>query len=199
MAELESTRLAVRREILSAPSRRLDNLLTETEEAARRVWLCGSVCNAMRRSQTRQFWGRLGVLAAAAVLAPASTVGVFLLLHDLAPAALLGSVSAVGVGLLWKQSNDSATAAEKKALSSMDLVLRDLYPGKSLTEEVRQRWLSVKPVIEERAREDGVANLPAFGTRELRHVQDIFESELPELRKQVDALKRSSDGDAPPR
>lgn len=190
--ELNQTRKLVREEILRAPSRRLDNLLTETEEAARRVLLCGQVTNALKQSQKKFFWGRVGVLAAATVLGPSAVVGSFLVLHDLMPTLILGAISAVGIGYMWKTTNDQAVRDEKRAIANLDNIVRDLYPGKSLSEEVRQRWMNVKPVIEENAAPEngGVAELPSFNTRELKRVDDIINKVLPELRAQVDEYRR---------
>jgi ribosome biogenesis GTPase A len=191
-AELNQTRKLVREEILRAPSRRLDNLLTETEEAARRVLLCGQVTNALKQTQKKFFWSRIGVLAAATVLGPSAVVGSIFVIHDLLPTLIISTISAVGIGLMWKTTNDRAASDERKALSSMDNIVRELFPGKSLSEEVRQRWVNVKPVIEEHASREngGISELPNFSTRELKRVDDIISKILPELRTQVDDYRR---------
>lgn len=191
--ELQHTRNIVRDEILRAPSRRMDNLLTETEEACRRLLMCGLVTNALKKSHKKKFLGRIGILAASSLFGASTAVGSFFLLHDVMPTLIVSTISTLGVAYIWKTTNDQARTEEKKALNSMDGIVRDLYPGKSLSEEVRQRWIQVKPVIEENAAPEngGINELPSFGSRELKKVESIIENVLPELRSRVDEYRRS--------
>lgn len=197
MSELEWTRRAVRDEILRAPSRRMDNLLTETEEAARRLLLCGVVTNHLKKMHKIHYWNRVGVLGVATLLAPVTVVTLFFTIHELLPCLALAAVSGAGVAYLWHDATKKAERAEREAIRNLDSIVHELFPGKMLTEELRQRWMgAVKPVLEENATSSGIDGLPAFGARELRRVEDVLETALPQLRKKVDDYKRTGGGAA---
>lgn len=195
MDELNWTRNAVRDEILRAPSRRMDNLLTETEEAAHRLLLCGTVCNALKKAQKVHYWNRMGVIAVATVLAPVAVVGLFVTVHEVMPVMAFAAVSATTIAYLWRTAAVRAQEAERQAVKNMDSIVHELYPGKMLTEELRQRWTTaVKPVLEECCNTPGakgIEGLPSFGSRELKRVEDVLQNALPGLRKQVDIFKRT--------
>ena len=161
--------------------------------------MCGLVTNALKKSQKKKFLGRIGMLAASSLFGASTAVGSFFLLHDVMPTLIVSAISTIGVGYIWKTTNDQAKTEEKRALNSMDSIVRDLYPGKSLSEEVRQRWVQVKPVIEENAAPEngGINELPTFNSRELKRVESIIANVLPELRTQVDEFRRTHRRDTP--
>lgn len=191
-AEMERSRRDVLEEVLRAPLRRLDNLITEMEEAAKRVSMAARVCNAVRKQYRRQWWTLHSGAAAAGFAVPlALTMGV-IPLEPTALALLLGF--SVAGGIVGKISIDSKlTAYQAELRLSLDSIMQDLFPTKIRTADVTHRWERVvKPAILHEIGLVGIGNLKHFSASSIAAVDRIANERAQQLREEVSAHKEAT-------
>jgi hypothetical protein len=185
--------------VLKAPLRRLDNLITELEEASKRVLLSGQVSTKLSRKFRARRSAVYGGIALSSIVLP---IGVGSVLFTFDPtlvmlSSFLSVLLASGALLLGKRH---LSEYERKLLATIDSTVDELFPGKLKTAEVRQRWeTSVKPALldylehsnaVEKTQSGGVANLPTMSQRTMRKLEAVSTSEVPTLRTDVSAYKR---------
>lgn len=147
--EMDRARREVLEEVLKAPLRRLDNLITEMDESCKRVLLAGQVSTKLqRRLQTRKTAVYSGMGAACFML----PIGIGMSLFSFNPGLMIVSTAVSGLltagALVFAKKH--LVEYEKQLIAAADLILEELYPGKYLTAEIRQRWeLSVRPALME--------------------------------------------------
>lgn len=194
--EVSRQRDEILEEILSAPLRRLDNLITETEESAKCVLLAAQVCNAIKwdyRQREVLMYSGLGAfcLAGPAVVFSLSTVSI--------TATVLTTLGfmAVGFGSVVLARSYMETY-QQRLFSLCDTFFDRLHPGKARTKDAELRWFTtVKPEIIRLSqasladgRTGGVTALPSTSSRACRRVAAVIKNELPALRTRVSAVKQ---------
>lgn len=190
--EMERSRRDVLEEVLRAPLRRLDNLITEMEEAAKRVAMAARVCNAVRRMYRRKWWTlNAGAATAGFAIPLALTMGI-IPLDPSALALLLGF--AVAGGIVGKISIDSQLVKYQNELRiSLDAIMEELYPTKIRTADVLHRWdRVVKPAILHEISLVGIGNLKSFSNSSISAVDKVANQKAQALREEVSLHKEET-------
>lgn len=197
--EMDRARREVLEVVLKAPLRRLDNLITELEEASKRVLLSGQVSTKLSRKFRSRRTAVYGGIGLASLTLP---IGVGSILFTFDPTLILLSsflsvVLASGALFMGKRH---LVEYEKTLLATVDTTIDELFPGKLKTAEVRQRWeASVKPSLlgylehanaVDKKLTGGIANLPTMTQRTMRKLEAVSTAEVPHLRTDVSAYKR---------
>ncbi|KAK7197131.1 50S ribosome-binding GTPase/Dynamin family [Novymonas esmeraldas] len=192
--ELSRQRQEILREIRAAPMRRMDNLITETEESTRNLLLACRAAKVLRQDYRQREMLVYGGLGGACVLGPAAAVAlssvsltgtmVVVLLS-----VALGCGGLVGARLYLRE-------LDRRLLQSCDSVLGRLFTSKTLTKDVEVRWQrTVKPEllrIAAAAHDNGscgVTALPTCSGRAGRGMKYVIEQEVPALRRKVSEYK----------
>ncbi|CUE83139.1 dynamin, putative [Bodo saltans] len=197
--EMDRARREVLEVVLKAPLRRLDNLITELEEATKRVLLSGQVSTKLSRKFRARRSAVYGGIALTSVVLPIGMGSVFFTFDPtlIVLSSFVSVLLASGAFLLGKRH---LTEYEKKLLATVDITVDELFPGKLKTAEVRQRWeTSVKPALLEylehsnavdKTQSGAVANLPTMSQRTMRKLESVSASDVPNLRTDVSAYKK---------
>ncbi|GLD98237.1 hypothetical protein PINS_up006934 [Pythium insidiosum] len=188
LRDLDAMRDEVVNEVIRAPERRVDNLITNLYDSSRMLQMHASVLEDVRQRYSSDKWRRLALTASAVVggnaLAGAAIVSG-------APVEFAASVSVLsllaGAGLLWNNS---------KALEQLQ---RDLLHEDTLNEQFRRRygrqlaegdeyvlslWKRVLPALQVSMHTLGFNALPKIKPSELDAIENILSKEIPALRRQ---------------
>ncbi|KAG5505411.1 hypothetical protein GH5_03431 [Leishmania sp. Ghana 2012 LV757] len=193
-AELSRQRNEILNEIRAAPMRRMDNLITETEESARNLLLACRVSKVLRQDYLQREVLLYGLLGAACFIGPAAAV-------------VFSSVSATGAVLIALLSVAMGCGGlvltrihlrefDRRLLRSCDNVLGRLFTAKTLTKDVEVRWQrTVRPELlriaaaSQGKSASGVMALPSCSARACRGIQYVIDQEVPALRRKVSEYK----------
>lgn len=193
--EVDRQRDEILEEILSAPLRRLDNLITETEEAAKCVLLAGQVCNGMKRDYRQREMLVFCSLAALCLVGPATVMALATVSITATVLSTLGFLAAGFGGAIL--SRTYLQAYQQQLFATCDTFFDRLHPGKSRTKDAEMRWvLTVKPEIVRLShssldtQNSGVYALPWTSARGLRTISHIIKTDLPALRTRVGTVKQ---------
>lgn len=192
--ELVGQRHEILNEILSAPMRRMDNLITETDESARNLLLAARVSKMLKREYRQRELIVYSGIATACLTGPAMAVALSSV--SITATALITLLSiAAGCGAIVL-SRLYLNKVEQALLDSMDSQFSRLYPGKSRTKDAELRWQhAVKPeimrvVLSNRDRGgSGIAALPSYSSRVCRGIESVIKDNLPMLRSKVSDYK----------
>eukprot|EP00744_Colponema_vietnamica_P010055 GILI01014240.1.p1 GENE.GILI01014240.1~~GILI01014240.1.p1 ORF type:complete len:491 (-),score=107.80 GILI01014240.1:160-1632(-) len=190
--EMERSRRDVLEEVLRAPLRRLDNLITELEESAKRVAMAARVCNSLKKMYRRKWWSLTGGAAAAGFAIPlAITMGI-VPMEPTAMALVLGF--AVAGGIVGKIRIDSQLDKFQNDLRiSLDAIMEELYPSKVRTSDMMHRWdRVVKPAILNEISLVGISNLKTFSNSSISAVDKVANQKAQSLREEVSLHKEET-------
>ena len=196
-SELERARRDVLEEVLKAPLRRFDNLLTEMDEAARRLLLSGKVATALRRRMRKRQVLVYGGIAGTCVLLPVG-IGATLfpiLGPSIIPLFVLSGLLAVVANMVAKKH---LTEHARLLEQTIDTTLDELFPLKTKTTELLQRWDRVcRPaVLESICVSRGIDNLPVLSSKVAKRLEHVVQVEVPELRTLVTTYKEEVQKDS---
>jgi hypothetical protein len=183
LAELDRVRHEVMEELMRAPLRRLDNLLTETEEAARRVYMASVISNAVRGHLRSSRLPKLLTGAGMLALAPVSVSVLFTTL-DLGLSLLLTGLAAGALGVSLRSLQQSMQLTEERMLDRLDELFEESFRGQD-TMDVRQRWEYVKPELRKFLKAQGVAHALSTSKRDLKRLKAYTDAEIPKMRQLV--------------
>jgi hypothetical protein len=180
------------RELLRAPTKRLDNLLTESEEAARRVHMAAIMSNAVRSRLRGHKFPRM--LAAGGLLA-AAPIGISTALMTFDPfvSITLSLMGAVGCAASLRSLQQSVDLFEERLLNRLDEVFETEF-RKEMGEDVKQRFTAIKGELADFLKKNGITNAPATSRANLRKLHSYTEEEVPALRKEVQTYKEATCG-----
>lgn len=195
--EIQRQRSQVIEELLSASLRRLDNVITETEESTKCLLMSIQVGNALR-NQYRQREALVYLsLALGCGVGPLLVMGLVTLSLSATALATVSFVLAAGVGLLLGQQH--LDSFDLELLRSAGAVVDRLYMGKDKTRDVELRWENVvKPEINRLAlacranNKPGTSALPTGSSRVLTRLNRVLTDDLPQLRSEVNQFKQES-------
>ncbi|ESL06139.1 hypothetical protein TRSC58_06192 [Trypanosoma rangeli SC58] len=197
MQEFVRERNEVLEELLKAPLRRLDNLITETEEGARRILLAGRVCNAIVWKYRQQ--------QATAVLAPSALLGLaalVLAVGGISGTTLLtaGVTALAAVGALYG-SIVRLKRLERELFSNSDTIVDRLFIGREKSLDLQLRWKNiVKPELLDLASSSAtagrsaIASLPTLSLWEQKNIKSGLKHDIARLRLKVAAYKNARHG-----
>ncbi|KAJ0410869.1 hypothetical protein ATCC90586_007905 [Pythium insidiosum] len=188
LRDLDAMRDEVVNEVIRAPGRRVDNLITNLYDSSRMLQMHASVLEDIRQRYSRDKWRR-AALTASAVVGGNALAGAAV--FSGAPVEFAASVSVLsllaGAGLLWNNSK------------ALDQLQRDLLHEDTLNEQFRRRygrqlaegdeyvlslWKRVLPALQVSMHTLGFNSLPKIKPSELEAIENILSKEIPALRRQ---------------
>ena len=194
--ELSRQRNEVLSEIMSAPIRRMDNLITETEDSARNLLLAMRAAKVLRGDYRQRELAVYSALATACLIGPAAAVMLSSVSLTSTIVLTLLSVAVAGVGLVAAQTY--LKEFERGILESSDYVLNRLFNEKTRTKDIEQRWHRVvKPEIirvmttYHDSGASGIMTLPTCSARACRGMEALVSVEIPLLRQSLTDYKES--------
>ncbi|RNF26438.1 uncharacterized protein Tco025E_01279 [Trypanosoma conorhini] len=199
MQEFVRERNEVMEELLKAPLRRLDNLITETEEGARRILLAGRVCNAIVWKHRQQ--QVIAVLAPSALLGLAACV---LALGGISGTAMsiAGVATLAAAGTLYG-SIFRLQRLESELLNNSDAIVGQLFIGREKSLDLQLRWRNiVKPELlgfassSAAAGRGVISSLPTLSMWGQKGINSSLKHDIPRLRLKVAAYKEARHGSA---
>ncbi|KAG5479049.1 hypothetical protein LSCM1_02893 [Leishmania martiniquensis] len=196
LAELSRQRKEILNEIRAAPMRRMDNLITETEESARNLLLACRVSKILRHDYLQREVFLYCLLGSACLIVPAAAV-VF------SPVTVAGTVLVILLSIALGCGGLALTRMhlrefDRRLLQSCDNALGRLFTTKTLTKDVELRWQrTVRPELlriaaaSQEKGTSGVMALPSCSSRACRGMQHVIHQEVPALRRKVSEYKES--------
>ncbi|ORC87901.1 uncharacterized protein TM35_000191450 [Trypanosoma theileri] len=193
MEEFLRQREEVVDEILKAPLRRLDNLITEAEEGARRILLAGRVCTAIVWDYRR--WQMIGVLAPTALFA--ASAGILALGGIATTPVTLATLTALAGATTLYVSVTGLKRLERELLENSDAVVDRIFIGRENTLDLQLRWKNaVKPEIlnlaetSDAAGRGVIASLPTLTPWGRKTITSVLKRDIPALRLRVAEYKQ---------
>ena len=192
LRELDINRENVFKELTNAPLVQLDNLLTESEEAARRIEMTGKICKAYTRTVRLHWWSH-------AVGAGTALVAVPLAFAKFIPkdTTTIGT-AVVGVGLLFRWIYKQIKNFESQYHRRLQEIKESFYPAVESNEDIDDRWSAVQPMIEEHVSVYGHFSLPQISSRDHKMIEKVIEEKFPDIRSRVRDYKDQAAPQAPP-
>lgn len=188
LRDLDAMREEVVSEVVRAPERRVDNLITNLYDSSRMLQMHARIFEDIRARYSSEKWRRAALVASILVGGNALAASA---LFSGAPIEFAASVSTLSVlvsaGLLW--NNTSVLGQLEKDLLTEDALsdqFRRLY-GRQLAEGdeyVLALWKRVLPSIQVSVHTLGFSALPKLKAAELDAIENIIKQEIPELRRQ---------------
>lgn len=188
LAELRRSVNDVIEEVLKAPLNRLDNLVTESEEAALKVAMSMKVQNGILRASTRSKLTTYAMLAAGAVAVPGAMLTVLVPLEAMSmmitSAVLLGGAAFGLNNIVKRQQHD-----QLKLVDDIDAIFESVFPPTEQTAEVIYRWKLVKKPLVHLMKSQGVDAVQGGTSRDIRRLESVIYDEIPKLRLRVKEYK----------
>eukprot|EP00758_Cryptobia_borreli_P004249 Tbor_TRINITY_DN4262_c0_g1::TRINITY_DN4262_c0_g1_i1::g.24034::m.24034 len=186
VAEMDRCRNDVLREVLRAPLRRLDNLITEMEESAKRVAMSSKVCSALKK----KYITRLIMMFGGAGMAACAFPVLFSMTMWSSSPATIAAVSGVYMSSLVVGSfviHACAKSYEKELIKSIDVILEEKYPCKGSKADVVFRWSHVvKPnILATIERGGGLSSISYCSSSAISSMDRIAHDEVADLRDEV--------------
>ncbi|TYZ61252.1 hypothetical protein PybrP1_001093 [[Pythium] brassicae (nom. inval.)] len=188
LRDLDAMREEVVAEVVRAPERRVDNLITNLYDSSRMLQMHARIFEDIRACYSSEKWRRAALVAAA--LGGGNALAAAALVSG-APVEFAGGVSVLAVlasgALLWH--NTSVLRQLERDLLSEDALseqFRRLY-GRQLAEGdeyVLALWKRVLPAIQVAVHTLGFRALPKLKASEFDAIERIIAKEVPELRRQ---------------
>ncbi|KAG5504930.1 hypothetical protein JKF63_04376 [Porcisia hertigi] len=195
-AELSRQRNEILNEIRAAPMRRMDNLITETEEGARNLLLACRVSKVLRQDYRRHEVFLYTALGTTCLVGPATAV-------TLSSMSISGTVLVAVLSVALACGGLVATRLqmhefERNLLQSCDSVLGRLFTSKTLTKDVELRWqrivrpelLRIAGASQEKGA-SGIMALPSCSSRACRGMEYFIDEKVPALRLKVSEYKET--------
>jgi ribosome biogenesis GTPase A len=194
--DFKDTRVEVLRDILSAPVRRLDNLITELDSAARHLHMCCHIVNVMKSKHLRKKILTYAQLGALVVGVPAG-IGAAATTFGMSHLVIAGSAISLSIAAALSTLLVSNLAQHQQVLvNSMDTIFRTEYHVTLQGDEkvdTEDCWTSVKPKIQH-VLQNGIKTIGSMRTTSrsnLNSLHDIIKNQVPQLRLMAHELKKT--------
>lgn len=188
LRDLDAMREEVVSEVVRAPERRVDNLITNLYDSSRMLQMHARIFEDIRARYSKEKWRRMALVASALVGGNALAVSAVFSGAPIEFAAGVSILSALASGgLLW--NNASVLSQLERDLLTEDALsdqFRRLY-GRQLAEGdeyVLALWKRVLPAIQVSVHTLGFGSLPKLKASEMDAIENIIKKEIPELRRQ---------------
>jgi hypothetical protein len=187
LADLHQTRNDVVREVMKAPKRRIDNVITHLYDSVHQLKMHATLMNHMRQTYRQKLWQHrlqegLGLFFGAGV----TGMGLYLQL----PIHLTGGVVATTIlgvgGLSWyhsvqlKQLEETLTSHHELSTRFQRLYAREIKEG---DEYVASVWQRIREPLKMALEMQGLNAIPSVSKSELDTLDAIVHVEIPALRR----------------
>eukprot|EP01061_Rhynchopus_euleeides_P004397 TRINITY_DN1364_c0_g1_i1.p1 TRINITY_DN1364_c0_g1~~TRINITY_DN1364_c0_g1_i1.p1 ORF type:complete len:480 (+),score=223.17 TRINITY_DN1364_c0_g1_i1:42-1481(+) len=178
--EFEKMQLEVVNEVLRAPGRQLDNMLTLLEQTTNKVYLTAKVAEDLRQQYaSAKFRLRsLTSLTACAGVALSMTAASVPLMAT----GSVASLALAGAGEFATQRY--LERYEKDLISRVDEVLVRYSPDSS-EQLTKQKYAPLRTALEKHLAKVKLANLPRVSSRQFRALEKVMKTEVPQLREKA--------------
>eukprot|EP00303_Exanthemachrysis_gayraliae_P012057 CAMPEP_0206019596 /NCGR_PEP_ID=MMETSP1464-20131121/29392_1 /ASSEMBLY_ACC=CAM_ASM_001124 /TAXON_ID=119497 /ORGANISM="Exanthemachrysis gayraliae, Strain RCC1523" /LENGTH=545 /DNA_ID=CAMNT_0053393499 /DNA_START=1 /DNA_END=1638 /DNA_ORIENTATION=+ len=187
LQSLDGVRDEVVAEVLRAPERRVDNMITRLYEAARMLHMHCAVAEEARRRYTREAWQQWSLCAGLLGAGPALAAGGAFCGLPMGPvagvAALAGvaaAVSAVHASRALHRVGESLATTAGLDSCFQHTHSRELAEGDQFAAAL---WQRISPQLRTAVATVGISNLPRVSAAELARVRQIAETDVPQLRR----------------
>ena len=187
LADLHQTRHDVVAEVMKAPKRRIDNMVTHLHDATHLLWMHATLLDDVKRRYRKRMWEHktqeVSLLSAMGGLAGLSW-------YMELPMQATGSVVAAAVvsvgGLVWynasilKELGGTLTTPEDLAASFQRCYAREVSDADEFTESV---WQRIREPLRLSLLQHGVSALPSVTSSDIAALVKIVDVDIPELRR----------------
>uniref|UniRef100_A0A7S1VCX8 Uncharacterized protein n=1 Tax=Grammatophora oceanica TaxID=210454 RepID=A0A7S1VCX8_9STRA len=194
LADLHQTRHDVVAEVMKAPKRRIDNLITHLHDSVHLLLMHATLVEDVRRRFQRRWWqSRMQEFAGVGVGGGMTAFGLYM---DLPMQFAGGAVGAtiLGVGGLTWYNTVQLQNVEKQMLTPAQLssifqqcYAREVSEADEFTASLWQRIRDSLPLSLQQ--HDGLSSLPSTSKSELKQLQNIVDEDIPALRRLASPTK----------
>lgn len=187
LSDLHQTRDDVVAEVMKAPKRRVDNVVTHLNDSIHLLLMHAEICQDVQNRYSKMLWDNriqeLGSLTAGVGL---SILGIYAQLPmEFTGAA--GAVTVFGVGAMKWFNGSKLNEAEKSLLSMEELSAsfqrthsREIAEADEFTASV---WQRIRENLQIALKREGLGSFPTVSDSELNNLRKILEHDIPELRR----------------
>lgn len=187
LADLHQTRDDVLAEVMKAPKRRVDNVITNLHDSVHLLLMHAVVAEDVRKRYSKRLWENRVQEASSAVL---GTALAGLGMHFGVPPQFTGGVAAatvLGVGGMHWFNSSKLKDVEEQLLSVEELSASFQRTHPQEVSEADEFYASVWQRVRDPMRlsmwRTGLADYPAVGKGEMGELQRILDEEIPRLRR----------------
>ncbi|CAM9136168.1 unnamed protein product [Discosporangium mesarthrocarpum] len=195
LQDLELTREDVRAEVMKAPKRRVDNMITRLTDSVHLLQVHARILDIMQRDYARARWVRHGSMMAFFITGGCFSGGTAFLGGPVEISAGLAAVTVIGAGGLQYTNSKALVAKEADMLSVEGLnhffnksYARELAEGDEFIAAV---WTRIRDGLQLTLSTLGIDGVSRVKSSELRELQRILDEEVPELRRQAAPVRFS--------
>ncbi|MBI4564714.1 MAG: dynamin family protein [Planctomycetes bacterium] len=187
--DFEGTREELIREVRRAPARRIDNLITQLEEHAQRLYVHARVIDEARRN-LRRFGAKLWTLLVFLILFAGLAGAITITTHQewWIPAVIFGGAALVAYAGSFV-IRGLIRGSERQIVAGLSDIFERLYARELLVrdrvEDLRALWGKVHPHLRHALEKVGVRAFPKLRAEERDRLAGAVETEIPALRAQL--------------
>ena len=187
LADLHQTRDDVVGEVMKAPKRRIDNVITHLHDSVHLLMMHAEISQDVKKRYSKLVWDhRIQELASLATGVSLSGIGLYAQL----PMEFTGATAAftiLGVGGLKWFNNTKITEAESQLLTMEELSAsfqrthqREISDADEFTASV---WQRIRDQLQISLKAEGLDNFPSVSAGEIDELRRILDVEIPQLRR----------------
>jgi hypothetical protein len=199
LADLHQTRNDVVAEVMKAPKRRVDNVITHLYDSVHQLKLHANVSNHVRQQFRKKLWENR-VQEAGTLFMGASLTSITL--YTQLPMQFTGGIVAatvLGVGGLSWYNSLQLQAAERNLVSPEELsasfqrvYAREVHDADEYTSSV---WQRIRDPLKMQLEAQGLQQVSVVSASELSQLDKIVEEDIPELRRVASPTHYGKKGD----
>jgi len=187
LSDLHQTRDDVVAEVMKAPKRRVDNIITHLNDSVHLLLMHAKISQDVQTRYAKLVWNhRLQELGSLTTGAGLTMLGLYTSLPMEFTGGLL-SMTIVGVGGLRLFNNTKISEAEAQLITSEELSIsfQRTYSREiaDADEFVANVWQRIREPLKMSLKSFGLANFPSIGSSEMYELQRILDEEIPRLRR----------------
>ena len=187
LADLHQTRDDVVAEVMKAPKRRIDNVITHLHDSAHLLLMHAQIVEDVRKRQSKMLWDARLQEAASAILC----AGIAGASHYTAmPPELTGGAAAATIlgvgGLHWFNASkleaheERLTTSEELSASFQRTHAREVSEANEFTASL---WQRIRDPLKIGLRSTGLGNFPSVDRSDLANLRRILDEDIPGLRR----------------
>jgi len=189
LADLHHTRDDVVAEVMKAPKRRIDNVITHLNDSVNLLLMHAKVAEDVRGRYSALLWGNrikeLGALTTGVAMTALGT-------YSQIPLELSGVIVAstiIGVGGLNWFNRMKLSDAEVQLLTSEELSMSfrrtHVQEITDADEFTASTWQRIREVLKKSLEAEGLGNFPTVNRSEIGELNKILDDEIPKLRRKA--------------
>ncbi|CAM9447207.1 unnamed protein product [Choristocarpus tenellus] len=195
LQDLEATREDVKAEVMKAPKRRIDNIITRLTDSVHLLQVHTRILDDIQREYNRFKWMRHGTTISLLATGGCLTGGSIYLGGPVEVTGGLVAISLVGAAGLQYTNSKALVAKEDEMLSVEGLnhlfnkgYARELAEG---DESISAVWKRIRDNLQVTLSAMGVDGVSRVKSGELRELQRILDKEVPDLRREAAPVRFS--------